>query len=78
MTINCTLTFPYIKDGRFYTQAKVIEHYRTGIDTARPTLDVLLKKRIAISEQEKIDLLSFLLTLKDEEMIHDPRFKQPG
>ena len=75
---NCTLTFPYMHDGRLYSLGKVIEHYRTGIDTAQPTLDVLLKKRITISDQEKTDLLSFLLTLKDEEIIHDARFQQPN
>jgi cytochrome c peroxidase len=74
---NVTLTFPYMHDGRFNSPGKVIDHYRSGIDITQPTVDTLLKKRIAISNQEKIDLLSFLLTLKDEQMIHDPRFQQP-
>ena len=75
---NCNITFPYMHDGRLYTLGKVIEHYRTGIDTTQPTLDPLLKKRLIISNQEKVDLLSFLLTLKDEEMLHDTRFQQPN
>ncbi len=75
---NCTITFPYMHDGRLYSLGKVIDHYRTGIDTTQRTLDALLKKRMAISNQEKVDLVSFLLTLKDEEMIHDTRFLQPN
>ena len=75
---NCSITFPYMHDGRLYTLGKVIEHYRKGIDTTQPTLDPLLKKRRLISNQEKVDLISFLLTLKDEEMLHDTRFQQPN
>jgi hypothetical protein len=56
----------------------VIDHYRTGIDTTQSTLDPLLKKRIPISDQEKVDLISFLLTLKDDVLTHDARFKQPN
>lgn len=74
---NCTLTFPYMHDGRMYSLGKVIDHYRSGIDTTQPTIDRLLRKRLPISDQQKIDLISFLMTLKDEEMIKDPRFKQP-
>jgi hypothetical protein len=65
-------------DGRLVSMGKVIDHYRTGIDTTQPTLDILLKKRIAISDQEKVDLISFLLTLKDNVLTHDARFKQPN
>ena len=74
---NCTVTFPYMHDGRIYSLGKVIEHYRIGIDTTQPTLDQLLRKRLVISDQQKIDLLSFLMTLKDDIMIKDPRYSQP-
>ena len=75
---NCTITLPYMHDGRMFSISKVIEHYRTGIDTTQPTLDTLLKKRITISKQEKADLYSFLLTLKDDELLHNPRYVEPG
>lgn len=74
---NVSLTFPYMHDGRFVSMGKVIDHYRNGIDTTQPLLDKLLKKRILISNQEKVDLIAFLLTLKDDVMTHDARFKQP-
>jgi cytochrome c peroxidase len=75
---NCTVTLPYMHDGRMYSISKVIEHYRTGIDTAQATLDPLLKKRLTISKQEKADLYSFLQTLKDDELLHNPRYQEPG
>ena len=75
---NVTLTGPYMHDGRMYSLNKVIEHYRTGINFSQPTLDTLLRKKIVITNQEKVDLLSFLMALKDDTMISDPRFRQPN
>lgn len=75
---NIELTAPYMHDGRFYTLSQVIEHYRTHINVGQPTLDTLLRNKIAISNQEKVDLFSFLYTLTDEKMLHDKRFEQPN
>lgn len=75
---NVSLTYPYMHDGRLINLSKVIDHYRKGIDTTQPTLDPLLKNRIPISDQQKLDLLSFLYTLKDDVLTHDNRFKQPN
>jgi cytochrome c peroxidase len=71
---NCSITLPYMHDGRMFSLSKVIDHYRKGVDTTQPTLDTLLKKRLAISDQERIDLLSFLYTLRDQDLLKDPRF----
>ena len=73
---NITVTAPYMHDGRLYTLSQVIEHYRNGIDTAQPSLDSLLKNKIAISKQEKVDLLSFLYTLTDNELLHNERYEE--
>jgi len=75
---NCSITIPYMHDGRMFSLSKVIDHYRKGIDTAQVTLDTLLKKRLIISEQERIDLLSFLYTLRDEDLLKDIRFAPPN
>ncbi len=75
---NCSITFPYMHDGRFVSMGKVIDHYRNGIDTSLAIVDPLLKKKVQISNQQKLDLIAFLQTLKDVEMITNPRFKQPG
>lgn len=74
---NCTITFPYMHDGRIISLNKVIQHYRTGIDTSQATLDPVLKKRLQISDQQKMDLVSFLMTLKDEKLLKEERYKQP-
>jgi cytochrome c peroxidase len=65
-------------DGRMFSLSKVIDHYRKGIDTTQVTLDTLLRKRLVISEQERVDLLSFLYTLRDEDLLRDARFASPN
>ncbi len=71
---NVIITFPYMHDGRFYTIGQAIDHYRTGIITTQPTLDPLLKNRIAITNLEKNDLIYFLYTLTDTGMVNNKRF----
>ena len=73
---NLTLTFPYMHDGRYYTISQAIEHYRTGIVTTQPTLDSALKNRIAISNAEKNNLLSFLFTLTDTTLAKTARYAE--
>jgi cytochrome c peroxidase len=73
---NLTLTFPYMHDGRYYTISQAIEHYRTGIATTQPTLDSALKNRIAISNAEKNNLLSFLFTLTDTTLAKTARYAE--
>ena len=73
---NVMLTFPYMHDGHLYTLGQVIDHYRTGIIVTQPTLDPLLKNRIAISNIDKTNLLYFLNTLTDTTMTKDTRLAQ--
>lgn len=74
---NINLTGPYMHDGRLYTLSQVIDHYRFKIDTQARSLHPLLKKRMAISAQQRIDLLSFLYSLTDETLIKNQRFAAP-
>ena len=74
---NITKTPPYMHDGRLYTLSQVIEHYRNKINNQQPTIDAVLRKKIVISNQEKIDLLSFLYTLTDEELMGNKRYEDP-
>ena len=71
---NITKTAPYMHDGRLYTLSQVIEHYRSKINIQQPTIDSILKNKIVISNQEKIDLLSFLYTLTDTAFARNKRF----
>lgn len=74
---NVYQSAPYGHDGRFYSIGAVIDHYRTGvIHTA--TTDPLLQKGISVSDEEKLDLLSFLRTLTDTTYLRDPRYSKPG
>ena len=74
---NITVSAPYMHDGRFYGFGQVIDHYRNRIDTASPYIDPLLKKKIIISDQMKLDLISFLHTLRDDSLLLNPRFAPP-
>jgi cytochrome c peroxidase len=74
---NCSITMPYMHDGRMFSLGKVIDHYRKGMDTTQATIDTLLKKRLIISNQERVDLVAFLSSLKDQDMLRNPRFFQP-
>jgi len=74
---NVAYTFPYMHDGRRFSLSQVIEHYRTGIAINQPTLDPLLKNRINITNQQKVDLVEFLRTLTDDVLLKDKRLAQP-
>lgn len=73
---NITVTAPYMHDGRIFTLSQVIDYYRNKINTTQPNLDSLLKNKISISNQERIDLLSFLYTLTDNEFIQNKRYSE--
>ena len=74
---NVEVTFPYMHDGRAFSLGQAIDHYRFAIFTDQPTLDPLLKNRIAITLQEKADLIEFLRALTDNVLLQDKRLGQP-
>ena len=64
-------------DGRFATLEEVIDHYNFGGHNSS-TIDPLMKKvgiGLALSEQDKIDLINFLKTLTDSSFINNPKFQ---
>lgn len=73
---NVKPSFPYMHDGRLYTLSMVIDHYK-NLNTSDILLDPILKTKINISGTEKLDLLAFLETLTDHELISNTRFAQP-
>jgi cytochrome c peroxidase len=74
---NISVTGPYMHDGRFGTLTQCLNHYNTGINQTQ-NLDTLLTSGISMSTQEMQDIISFLGTLKDDDFLHDPRFKDPN
>jgi cytochrome c peroxidase len=73
---NVVITFPYGHDGRFSSITSVLDHYSSGIQDG-PTLDPLLKNKIALTNIDKFYLLSFLRTLTDSTFLTDSRFSAP-
>jgi cytochrome c peroxidase len=77
---NIAITAPYMHDGRFKTLEEVLEHYNNGIKDS-PTLDPALHQTIAtglrLTEQNKADIIAFLKTLTDENLINNKAFSSP-
>jgi cytochrome c peroxidase len=73
---NVEVSAPYMHDGSLATLEEVIEHYDQGgrgHENTDPTIQPL-----ELDDEEKADLLEFLLSLTDEEFLADPRHADPG
>lgn len=84
---NVALTAPYMHDGSIATLEEVLDHYAAGGRTLRwgpyagaghdnPNKDPLIGG-FKLSSQDRSDLVEFLKSLTDEEVLHDPRFANP-
>lgn len=73
---NLAFTYPYMHDGRFKRLSQVLKHYTSGIVESE-TLDEALRNGIKISNDEKADLLAFLLTLNDRSFVFDTKHQFP-
>ncbi len=70
---NLKFSAPYMHDGRFETLEEVIEYYMSGGNNS-PNQDVLIRP-FNLTNQEKQDLLAYLLSLSDEEFIVEEEYK---
>jgi cytochrome c peroxidase len=75
---NIAKTGPYMHDGRFSSLEECLNHYSNGVSALTNTDASLLPAGIALSAQEKQDIISFLNTLTDFEFINDKRFADPN
>lgn len=79
---NIAIRPPYMHDGRFSTLEEVIEHYSSEIENV-PNLDPHLRGpngevvQFQFTEGQKSDLLAFLKTLTDIEILSDTKFSDP-
>jgi cytochrome c peroxidase len=73
---NIEYSFPYMHDGRFVKLSEVIKHYTSPISND-PNISKELKKRIELSSSERVDLISFLLTLSDRKFVFNPQHSFP-
>jgi cytochrome c peroxidase len=84
---NVALTAPYMHDGSVATLEEVLDHYAAGGRTIsagpyagrghdNPNRDARMTG-IALTQQNRQDLLAFLRSLTDAELTCDPRFSNP-
>lgn len=77
---NIALTAPYMHDGRMETLEEVIDHYDSGIQissTLNPALLATTYTGLMLTDQDKLDLKNFLLTLTDESLVTNPDYASP-
>lgn len=66
---NVAVTAPYMHDGRFKTLREVIDYYDNPSLFIKNSIgrDSILPEKIGLTEQEKIDLTSYLIALTDDQ-----------
>jgi len=67
---NVELTAPYMHDGSVATLEEAVEHYARGGRGAE-------LKALRLTRQNKADLVEFLKSLTDREVVRDPRWSNP-
>lgn len=84
---NVELTAPYMHDGSIATLREVVEHYARGgrLITSGPNagdgrlspLKSGLVRGFQATEQEKEDLIAFLRSLTDPDLVSNPKYADP-
>jgi cytochrome c peroxidase len=73
---NIALTAPYMHDGSLATLEEVVDHYSAGGKMDHPNKSHILRP-FKLTDGEKHDLVEFLRSLTDEELLRDPRWSDP-
>ncbi len=84
---NVAVTGPYMHDGSIKTLDEVIDHYSAGgrtivtgpyagVGRTNP-LKSSFVPGFKLTEEERADLIAFLMALTDDDVLHDPRFANP-
>lgn len=68
---NIEFSHPYMHDGRFRSLREVMGHYASGIGPS-VTLAPELADGIALTSNERTDIITFLLTLSDKDFLFNP------
>ena len=72
---NIQFTYPYMHDGRFKKLTDVIKHYNSLENNKN--LPKQLQKPMHLSDNERVDLITFLHTLTDKNFLFNQRFSYP-
>jgi cytochrome c peroxidase len=73
---NIAVTDPYMHDGSMASLEEVIDHYASGGGFSQTNKTPMLRP-FTVTDQEKDDLVEFLKTLTDQELLHDKRWSDP-
>ncbi len=73
---NVGLTAPYMHDGSIASLEAVIDHYAAGGKLNHANKSRIMRPR-QLTPQDKSDLVEFLKSLTDEELLRDPRWSDP-
>jgi cytochrome c peroxidase len=74
---NIALTAPYMHDGGIATLEEVIDHYAAGGRAPDNPNKSTILRGFRITPEEKHDLVEFLRSLTDRELLSDPRWSDP-
>ncbi len=80
---NIEVTGPYMHDGRFKTLREVLDHYSDHIKpsaTLSPFIAGVTEQqiyRLALTAEEKQDIVNFMLMLTDTDFLNNPEFSDP-
>lgn len=72
---NIALTAPYMHDGRFGTLEEVLDHYASGGHYAKNVNPNV--RKLALSPNDRADLIAFLRTLTDSVALQRPAYQNP-
>ena len=73
---NVAVTAPYMHDGSLATLEDVLDHYAAGGKLDHPNKTRILHS-FRLSESDKHDLIEFLKSLTDQDLLHDARWSDP-
>jgi len=79
--LNIAVTGPYMHDGRFTTLEQVINHYSDEVHYENPNIHPQMSAhggiQLNLSQQQKDDLLAYLLTMTDTAFLNNPEYSNP-
>ncbi|MFT5337936.1 MAG: cytochrome c peroxidase [Sphingobacteriales bacterium] len=83
--INVAIRPPYMHNGTLSTLEQVVEHYNSGLENQGGSLDPHLVDvndrshglRLNLSDTEKQNLIAFLHTLSDQDLLSNPAYASP-
>ncbi len=79
---NISVTAPYMHDGRYATLNDVVDHYSQNIQNTENLSPFLRNldgtpRKMNVLPNEKIALVAFLKTLKDDDFLTSPMYSDP-